>query len=139
MIPSQAGWQPVTDRALEDEEDALRSQVTALEPDARKHYYRLERERIRDPDTYAVLNYFIVGGLHHFYLGKYLFGAINLLAVLVGILTLTSFGLLLIAAVVIIELPQLFRSQSIVRRFNNEVMKACLSEVRASHRGDAIE
>ena len=41
-------------------------------------------------------------------------------------------GLLLIVLVVIIELPQLFRSQRIVHQHNNNVMRQCLSMVEAS-------
>ena len=45
---------------LKDEEDRLREKLRALSDEQRKQYYRLERERLKDPDTYAVLNYFLL-------------------------------------------------------------------------------
>ena len=117
---------------LSAEEDVLRAQVTALIPEQRKLYYRTEKHRIKDPDTYATLNYFVVGGLHHFYLGNYVFGAINFALTLTGIIMWDVVGLLLIVLVVIIELPQLLRSQRIVHQYNNNVMRQCLSMVESS-------
>ncbi len=117
---------------LSAEEDVLRGQVTALTPEQRKLYYQFEKLRIKDPDTYATLNYFLAGGLHHFYLGNYIFGGINFALTLTGIIMWNGIGLLLIALVVIIELPQLFRSQRIVHQHNNSVMRQCLSMVEAS-------
>ena len=114
---------------LKAEEDQLRQRVTTLPPEQRKRYYEIEQTRIKDPDNYAVLNYFFVAGLHHFYLGKTLFGCLNLLAMLIGILFIESFGIFIILAIIIIELPQLFRSQKIVYQFNNNVMKQTLHEV----------
>ena len=49
---------------LKQEEDAIRKEITALPDAKRKEYYRLEDKRIKDPDTYAVLNYFFLAGLH---------------------------------------------------------------------------
>ena len=56
---------------LEQEEDELRAQISALPDPERKRYYQQIKPRIRDPDTYAALNYSIVAGLHHFYLGHW--------------------------------------------------------------------
>ena len=115
---------------LDKEEDSLRSTVTGLQPEHRKYYYELERTKIKDPDTYAALNYIVIGGLHHFYLGKWLFGLLNLIGTLVGFMTFTIGGWALIVFVLVIELPQLFRSQSIVKRWNNAVMAETLRETR---------
>ena len=71
---------------LSAEEDVLRSRVTALTPEQRKLYHQFEKHRIKDPDTYATLNYFLAGGLHHFYLGNYIFGGINFVLTLTGII-----------------------------------------------------
>ena len=115
---------------LSAEEDVLRGQVTALTPEQRKLYFQFEKLRIKDPDTYATLNYFLAGGLHHFYLGNYIFGGINFVLTLTGII-MWPIGLLVILLVIIIELPQLFRSQRIVHQHNNNVMRQCLSMVEA--------
>lgn len=122
-------------RALEQAEDALRSEVTRLEPALRKRYYEVESKKIRDPDTYAALNYLIIGGLHHFYLGRWLLGSLNLGLTLIGAITWIFFGLagwVVIGLVLLIELPQLFRSQSIVKQFNNQVMLETLKAVQGS-------
>ena len=111
------------------EEDELRSRVTALPPALRQEYYALEKKRIRDPDTYAVLNYFILGGLHHFYLGHHLFGVINFSTLLLGLILWSIGGWVLVLLIVVIELPQLFRAQRIVHAFNNAVMRSCLNEI----------
>ena len=115
---------------LKQEEDAIRKEITALPDAKRKEYYRLEDKRIKDPDTYAVLNYFFLAGLHHFYLGNELKGILNAMAMLIGILLFGMFGWVLILIVLIIELPQLFRSQTIVQAHNNKVMRETLNEVK---------
>ena len=126
-------------RDLEREEDELRSQVTRLPAEQRRHYYEIEYEGIRDPDTYAALNYLIVGGLHHFYLGKSAFGLINLTLTVIGTYYIIvdffdhdtwPLGFFIIGFVVLIELPQLFRSQTIVYKYNIRVMKNSLEETR---------
>ncbi|WP_281560308.1 TM2 domain-containing protein [Thalassomonas sp. RHCl1] len=116
---------------LKQEEDALRERVTALPPEKRKAYYALEKKRIKDPDNYAVLNYFFVAGLHHFYLGKTLFGFLNLLGMLIGLLFIETFGIFIFLAIIVIELPQLFRSQRIVYQYNNNVMRQTLKDVES--------
>ena len=125
-------------RDLAREEDGLRSQVTGLPAEQRRHYYEIESEGIRDPDTYAALNYLIVGGLHHFYLGKVMYGVINLTLTVIGAVLIVIFyhddswplGFFIIGFVVLIELPQLFRSQTIVEKHNILVMKNSLEETR---------
>ena len=114
---------------LKAEEDALRDLVGELGDTQRRQYYEIEPKLIKDPDTYAVLNYFFLAGLHHFYLGKNGFGALNLFAMLLGIFFIESFGIFIILAVAAFELPQLFRSQRIVQHYNNEVMRTLLNRV----------
>ena len=119
--------------AIRDEEDAIRDTLAALGPEQRKAYYRLSENRIKDPDTYATVNYFLVCGLHHFYLGKWLRGAANLMAFLAGVIFLFSptplIGIAIIAAIVAIELPALFMSQSIVRVHNNKQARQILHDL----------
>ena len=120
---------------VEQEENRIRDAVTALPPDVRKRYYEIMRGRTRDPDTYATLNWFLVAGIHHFYLGKTVRGLINLALFLVGVLlffVLPPLGVALIAAIFVVELWALFRSQIIVRDHNNQKAAETLSEITRS-------
>jgi TM2 domain-containing membrane protein YozV len=117
---------------VEREENRLRDAASALPDDARKRYYEQLRKRTKDPDTYATLNWFLVAGLHHFYLGKTVRGMINLIVFAVGvflIFVLPPIGISIITVVFIVELWALFRSQIIVRDHNNRVSEATLQEV----------
>lgn len=119
---------------LKDHEDRLREQIRALSDEQRKQYYRLERQRLKDPDTYAVLNYFFIAGLHHFYLGNTTRGIINVVLMLLGLVLLplfTPLGIILLVTVFIVELPQLFKSQRIVFEHNLALMEAILDEVKS--------
>lgn len=117
---------------IEREENRLRDLVAALPAEARKRYYERLRGRTRDPDTYATLNWFLVAGLHHFYLGKTLRGAVNFSVFLFGALMffiLPPLGIALVAAIFVVELWALFRSQAIVRDHNNRISEATLREL----------
>lgn len=122
------------DESLRQEEEKLRAEIGKLSTEQKKQYYALEVAKVKDPDTYAALNWAFLAGLHHFYLGKWQRGALNLILMSLGIilcLTLSSviFGGSLIAIVFIIELPQLFNSQRIIHRYNNDLMKSLLNQV----------
>ena len=122
-----------TMQELSDREERLREQIRQLSDEQRKYYYRLERERLKDPDTYAVLNYFFIAGLHHFYLGRTNRGLINIALMVVGLLLLPLFaplGIILLVTVFIVELPQLFKSQRIVYAHNLDLMDDILETVR---------
>lgn len=117
---------------VEREENRLRDAVSALPDEVRKRYYERLRGRTKDPDTYATLNWFLVAGLHHFYLGKTARGAANLAVFAVGVLlffVLPPVGFAIIAVLFVVELWALFRSQIIVRDHNNRVSAATLREV----------
>ncbi|MBB1308872.1 TM2 domain-containing protein [Pseudoalteromonas sp. SR41-8] len=122
----------MTSEQLNDQEEQLRSEVNALSPEQRKLFYQQEKRLVKDPDTYAVLNWFFAAGLHHFYLGRFQRGAVNLTLMLIGILTIYSFGVFLIIVVLLIELPQLFKSQRIVHQYNNQVMADILKQLTDS-------
>ncbi|MFK3865803.1 TM2 domain-containing protein [Pseudoalteromonas rhizosphaerae] len=122
----------MTSEQLNAQEEQLRSEVNALSPDQRKLFYQQEKRLVKDPDTYAVLNWFFAAGLHHFYLGRFQRGAVNLTLMLIGILTIYSFGVFLIIVVLLIELPQLFKSQRIVHQYNNQVMADILKQLTDS-------
>lgn len=128
----------MTDMSSMDElEENLRERVKTLDQASRKQYYtRLEKE-VRDPDTFAVLNYFFVAGLHHFYLHKWLRGFINLGLMLYGISIILGFhdyesatlGLLIICGVYLFELYELFRSEQIVRMHNYRLGLSVLKDL----------
>ncbi len=120
---------------LEQEEDDLRSQISALPDPERKRYYQQVKPLIRDPDTYAVLNYSIVAGLHHFYLGQWGRGILGLLVMTAGILLLfieplKYVGIGMLVLLVVIEVMELFRSQEIVLSYNNQMMKKTLEQIQ---------
>ena len=112
-------------------EEALRLRVVDLDSSQRKIYYDRVMKAIRDPDTFAVLNYFFIAGLHHFYLGRFVRGLSNLAILVVGILLWTAGypGYWLILFVVLIELMALFRSEVVVQDYNNEVSEKILAEL----------
>lgn len=120
------------DLAFREQEETLRSKVAQLSPELRKQYYQLEEQLVKDPDTYAVLNYFFAAGLHHFYLGKVARGVVNLVLMLIGLALIPYHGWVLIIFVCVVELPQLFNSQKIVRQYNIDVMREILDELNNS-------
>ncbi len=113
-----------------DREDAIRKRVSALEPSLRKAYFKRVGKEIKDPDTYAVLNYFFLAGLHHMYLGRWLRGLVNLVVLVTGIgLMFTGMpGYWLILFILAVELMALFRFEVIVNDHNNKVSERVLAE-----------
>ncbi len=125
----------MTDESLRQEEEQLRKEIGKLNAEQKKQYYALEVEQVKDPDTYAALNWAFMAGLHHFYLGKWQRGLVNLVLMALGALLyftplLPLLGGAMILLVFIIELPQLFNSQKIIHQYNNELMKSILKQVR---------
>lgn len=118
------------------EEEEIRQQVRQLSDPLRAEFHRQFKRRYRDPDTYATLNYLLLAGLHHFYLGRWIRGSINLSLFLIGILLLFSpllfLGIVLMIGVTVIELYALFHSQLIVQRENNRIMRRILQELQTS-------
>lgn len=105
------------------EEERLREIVRNLEDSVRAKYFKEYNRVLKDPDTYAVLNWFFLAGLHHLYLGNILRGVINFLVMLLGISLLFSnplVGIVMISGVVLMEIPALFRSQIIVANHNTK-------------------
>lgn len=119
---------------VEEEEEALRRLVSQLDDAARAAYYKRLEKRICDPDTYATLNFLFITGLHHFYLKRWLRGTLSLAGFFAGVILILAgqwvIGVLLIAAISLLELYELFRSQAIVQDYNNKVMRAALEEGR---------
>lgn len=131
------GAEPMLTREeVEREEETIRQQIRELPDEQRRIFYETFDRQIRDPDTYAVLNYLFLAGLHHFYLGKWFRGLFNLLVFITGIVCLfTGYaltGILLIVGISLIELYAMFRSQVIVQAHNNALMKNILNNLKTS-------
>ena len=118
---------------VEQAENRYRDAVLKLSDDKRKEFYSLSTKRIKDPDTYATLNWFFIAGLHHFYLGQWVRGLANIALIIVGFSLLftdaTTLGVLMLLAIVAAEFWELFRSQIIIKDFNNKVTKQILTEL----------
>nr|WP_086939416.1 hypothetical protein [Thaumasiovibrio occultus] len=118
---------------LEEKEEQLRQKVNALPSDAKKQYYQLQGKQLKDPDTYAALNWLFLGGAHHLYLGKYLIFAIEFSLLIVSI-TLAFAGhleaLFILVGLSIYEAPQLFFSQRIARAHNYQLCCQLYEQLR---------
>ena len=118
------------------EEETLRQRVRDLPDAARARFYSEAGERLRDPDTYAVLNFSLICGIHHLYLRRYALWLFEFLVGVVGVVLLVTpwllAGIALIAALFIAELYCLFRSQVIVQDYNNRVMREVLAGMGTS-------
>jgi TM2 domain-containing membrane protein YozV len=115
--------------------EEVRASAQALNESDRKIFFKNLNEQIKDPDTYATLNFFVIAGLHHFYLKKYIRGSINLSLFLLALVTfftieddqwLGGIGVLIVVFIVLIEIPALFRSQIIVENYNNNLSQKIL-------------
>ena len=67
------------------EEETLRQRVRDLPDAARARFYSEAGERLRDPDTYAVLNFSLICGIHQLYLRRYALWLFELLLGVLGI------------------------------------------------------
>jgi len=114
-------------------EDSLRTRASKLDEDKRKIYYFRLNKSLKDPDTYAVLNWIFLAGLHHFYLKKYSRGFLNLGGFIIGLITLFSeyfiVGIGIISIILIFELYELFFSQAIILDYNNKVAEEILQDL----------
>lgn len=116
-----------TREAIEQQEEAIRERVNRLPDGQRLEFYRRSERQLKDPDTYAALNWLFIAGLHHFYLRRWLRGLVNLAIFCGGIaLVLTGMitaGTIVLLAITAVELYALFNSQNIVAEYNNAVME----------------
>jgi len=119
-------------KSVDEEEEAIRIWIQTLSDNNRVLFYKKVKTKIKDPDTYAALNWFFICGIHHFYLQKWLMGFIDLSIFTLGIALLilgyTEIGTLLMIILSSIELWALFRSQIIIQDWNNKVYKTILNE-----------
>ncbi|WP_432460248.1 MULTISPECIES: TM2 domain-containing protein [unclassified Agarivorans] len=118
---------------LEVQQEQLRAEIRQLPAPLRQQFYQLWEKQVKDPDSYAVLNYLFIAGLHHFYLGKWQRGLINLTISLMGLSILFSpywiWGVSLLLLVSLIELPALFRAELILLEHNNKSMQTLLKQI----------
>jgi len=118
---------------VDEQQEQIRRQVGELTDEKRKLYYRLFEQRVKDPDTYATLNYIFIAGLHHFYIGKWQLGLLNICAFGGGIALIvaghTEVGIAALVGIALFELYELFRSQIIVQAHNNFISQTVLSEI----------
>ncbi|ASI94042.1 hypothetical protein [Vibrio rotiferianus] len=120
---------------LEKQEELLRSQVNSLPEHQKKEFYERQSKSLKDPDTYATLNWFFLGGFHHCYLGKYALFALELILLIVSIVGFVlghPSAFLILALLIIYELPQLFFSQKIARQHNYQLSCEIFNDVRRS-------
>ena len=116
---------------VDKEEEFLRTRVNKLNDSDRKSFFSKVKKRIKDPDTYATLNWFFVTGLHHFYLEKWIRGIFNLAVFILGVILIfmsIQIGWFFILFIFIIELWALFRSQIIIQDWNNKIYRQFLNE-----------
>jgi TM2 domain-containing membrane protein YozV len=121
---------------VEQQEEALRKEIMMLSDESKIIFYSTVKKKIKDPDTYAALNWFFVAGLHHFYLGKWIRGLFDLITFILGLALIIAghveIGLALIFVISIIELWALFRSQIIIQDLNNQTYRNELRKVMGS-------
>lgn len=118
---------------LKAEEEQLRIAVRNLSEGQRIYYTSQRTKQLKDPDTYAALNWFFLVGLHHMYLGQWLEAAMVWIAMIAGFFLLITgenpaAGLIIIGAVAAWETWALFTSQNIVRRYNLQISQALYHE-----------
>lgn len=125
-------------KELNLEETELREQVAVLAGSAREQIAALELRSRRSPVIYASLNLLFFVGAQHFYLRRWGRGTITLLAGLTALWLLFSgeslYGIGLLLAMGIIEIPQLLNYELIVHAFNNRGLRLNLQRVRKSLR-----
>jgi len=73
-----------TKEAIQEAEEHIRKLVRELPDEKRLLFFQQAEKNLKDPDTYATLNFLLVAGLHHFYLGQWGRGSINLFIHLCG-------------------------------------------------------
>ena len=125
--------------SVTEREEALRLEIRELDDGDKKRFHENFSLAVKDPDTYAVLNFFFIAGLHHFYLAKTLRGTINLAVFAIGIIAIllntTGIGVALIGVILLIELPALFRAQLVVGHYNNELSSELLRQIKSNNLG----
>lgn len=119
--------------AIQEEEEHIRKLVRELPDEKRLLFFQQAEKNLKDPDTYATLNFLFVAGLHHFYLGQWRRGSMNLFIFVAGVVLLfvghVVIGIALLIAISMVELKALFAAQTVVQDCNNAVMERIYREV----------
>jgi TM2 domain-containing membrane protein YozV len=125
-------------KELNLEETELREQAALLDAGARQQLALLEQRSRRSPQVYLSLNLLFFLGAQHFYLGRWGRGAITLTAGLVSLNLLVAseslYGIGLLLAMGIIEIPQLLNYELIVHAYNNRSLRRNMQRLRKSLR-----
>ena len=119
----------ISNDRIDELEEQLTKKIADLPIDLKQEFYFKQKKSCKDPDTYAALNWFFVCGLHHYYIGSWIWGTLNLLLMLIGFMTLGVGGGILILIVFLIELPRLFFSQRIIREYNLKLSEQIYEEI----------
>jgi TM2 domain-containing membrane protein YozV len=123
----------LSEAEVNEEEERIRQRVRQLPDDKRFVFFQKTEKQLKDPDTYATLNYLFIAGLHHFYLGNWVRGLFNLAVFLTGMIMLFTPlfipGILLIITISAVELFALFKAQVIVQAHNNAIMNRIYQEI----------
>ena len=121
---------------VEAKEETIRKLVRELSDNNRLMFFKKSEKKLKDPDTYAALNYIFIAGLHHFYLGKWARGLLNIVVFWSGVILLftdyTSIGVIIVMAISLLEFYELFKSQTIVQEHNNGVMEQIYHDIQKS-------
>jgi hypothetical protein len=119
---------------VNEEEESIRLSIRGLSDETRQKIFAESKRKVKDPDTYAALNYALVAGLHHCYLGQYLRVLIELGLFVFGIYLLINditLGAIFVASMLLLEIYELFRSQITVQHYNNQVMKVIVDKYKS--------
>lgn len=118
---------------IQQDEERIRKLVRELPEDKKSLFFQKAEKNLKDPDTYATLNFLFIAGLHHFYLGNRIRGLINISIFFTGVLFLftglAGLGILILIVISTIELKALFKAQLIVQDYNNNIMEAIYREI----------
>ncbi len=120
---------------VEQEEEQIRLSIRNLPDTTRQKIFGELKHKLKDPDTYAALNYGLIAGLHHLYLGKFLRAFLELLIFIFGIFLLINdfmLGFIFVSSMILLELFELFRSQITVKHHNNIIMKRIIKRYAPS-------
>lgn len=118
---------------VQQDEERIRQLVRELPDDKKSLFFQQTEKNLKDPDTYATLNFLFIAGLHHFYLGNRIRGLINITIFFIGVLFLfiglAALGILILIVISTIELKALFKAQLIVQDYNNGIMETIYREI----------
>ncbi len=129
-----------SEKELNLDETELREQVAMLSESEQAAYHLCESAGVKRASVYASLNCLFFLGAQHFYLKRWLRGAIALLLGVSALSLISSgqilYGSVILLAMAIVEIPQLLNYEHLVHAHNNNIMRHCLAQVRKSPRYD---